>query len=81
MSTDDPHLTSEEAAAYCGIALGTWDGYQSRRHPRGNPVPLKHGYDHETGRAYWLQSELDAWKARRPGPGARTDLADKKPAE
>jgi hypothetical protein len=70
---DDPLLTADAAAARAGIALMTWRAYISRGHPRGNPAPRHDQYDPTTGEQLWRTSTVDAWIARRPGPGTRTD--------
>lgn len=75
MADEDPHLTAAQAAARASISEKTWRSYLSRQHPRGNPVPERDGRDPETGEMIWKASTVDAWIARRTGPGARTDRA------
>lgn len=75
VTDDDPPLTADQAAHHAGMSVKTWRSYLSRGWPRGNPVPQRDGRDPETGHMIWRTSTVDAWLARRPGPGARTDKA------
>lgn len=68
-------LTAAQAAGRAGVAEDTWRSYVSRRAPRGNPAPLHGRRNPETGVQEWAAAEVDEWIARRPGRGARTDLA------
>lgn len=66
-------LGSKAAAAYVEVAASTWRAYVAR-----GQAPAPDGKDEGFGKDYWLKSTLDAWRASRPGPGARTDLAAEK---
>lgn len=69
-------LYNVEAAAHAGVAVSTWRDYCNPRggKPRRGPAP--DGVDVEKGHArpWWKPETVDAWKASRPGQGARTDL-------
>lgn len=71
-------LTAAQAAARAGISLSTWSAYRLRGHPRGNPVPGWERRDPDTGVMQWRASTVEAWIARRPGRGARTDKGSRK---
>lgn len=78
-AAEDRQLVTAQVAAKLGIAPGTWRGYRSRP-PVGNPVPEPDGW-HDTRTAWWRESTIDDWAARRSGAGARTDLRARKSSE
>jgi len=71
-------LYNDEAAARAGVSPSAWRDYTTPSKRRGGRLlgPPRDGTDIEGGHArpYWYPETIDAWKASRPGRGARTDL-------
>jgi len=66
-------IGNKAAAAYAGVSESTWSAYVARdQAPKPDRREIHGGY----ARPVWDRTTLDAWKAARPGPGARTDLRD-----
>lgn len=72
------YLTVAQVAEIVKVKPATIRAYLAHRLPRANPFP-EPDY-HFAGRAGWLRTTVDEWLARRPGRGARTDLASNRPA-
>ena len=65
-------IGNEAAAELVGVRSSTWTAYVARdRAPRPYRREISGGH----ALPVWRRSDLDAWKAARPGQGARTDLA------
>jgi hypothetical protein len=62
-------LTANLAAEMAGVRPNTWRAYVARGH-----APAPDGREELSRHPYWLETTVSAWKASRPGPGARTDL-------
>lgn len=70
---EDPDVIGNDAAAeYVGVRPGTWRPYVKRHQA---PQPYRREVT-ASGHALpvWHRSQLDNFKANRPGQGARTDL-------
>lgn len=80
---DEQKLYGEQAATRAGVAFATWRRYCSTANGRKRVAPPHDGIDLEAGhvRPYWHPATIDAWKADRPGRGARTDLAERAGAD
>lgn len=78
MPTSDSTTQDQEfvgygpAAAYLSLQANTLNSYVS--HGIG-PEPASYRVEGQYRRPVFLRSELDRWRAERPGRGARTDLA------
>ena len=78
----DERLTARAAAERLGIKPDTWWSYVNRAayerevgRDRPNLAPPPDGREELSGTPWWWASTIDAWKANRPGRGARTDRA------
>lgn len=66
MVDTDNLMTASDAAAHAGIGRSTLTTYVTRGHgPKVTRV---------AGHTFFLRADVDAWLAKRPGRGARTDL-------
>jgi hypothetical protein len=74
-------LVTALAAERAGVSPATWRKYgalarDEREAGRDRPglLPPPDGW-HDARTPWWYESTVDKWMARRPGAGARTDLA------
>lgn len=74
MATTDL-IGNEAAAAYVGVSVNTWRPYVARGHA---PPPYRREVRSGHALPVWRRKDLDKWMAARPGPGARTDLEEKR---
>lgn len=61
------HWTTDDCAAYLGIAARTWTAYVART-AAPDPEP---GWDPATGRRVWARSAVVSWDEARPGRAGR----------
>lgn len=67
----DDLLDRYEAAALAGVAVGTWDRYDSLpgMRPRPAPVDLSTLGMDDLGAEHWRRGDIQDWLAQRPGLG------------
>lgn len=72
MAEDQRFVGYGPAAAYLGLKRNTLSSYVARGiGPETEPEPEAQG---QYNLPVFTRAKLDAWKANRPGQGARTDL-------
>jgi len=75
-------LVTAQAAERAGVTPATWRKYvaiakreREAGRDRPNLLPAPDGH-HDKRTPWWYEATVDGWMARRPGPGARTDLQE-----